>query len=209
MSAQGSYAKGVAKREEILRAALDVFAQEGYRGTSLREIARKTGISLTGVMHYFDSKEHLLTEVLRKRDEVNAAYWDQAELDPVERLVAVMEHNASVPGQIELHATLAAAAADPAHPAHGYMAARFVTVRGRIADGIRELQADGRAPADLDVEATAMMIVAALEGLQLQWLADRSIDLAEQTRRACAAFAQPAAACPAAGPGLVRRPRRS
>ena len=35
----GSYAKGIAKREEILTAALDVIARNGYRRTSVRELA--------------------------------------------------------------------------------------------------------------------------------------------------------------------------
>jgi len=39
MAQRGSYAKGIAKREEILTAALDVIARNGYRRTSVRELA--------------------------------------------------------------------------------------------------------------------------------------------------------------------------
>ena len=45
MAGKGSYAKGVAKREEILRTALEVFAKQGYRGTSLRELAEAVNLS--------------------------------------------------------------------------------------------------------------------------------------------------------------------
>ena len=38
---RGSYAKGVAKREEILERALEVIAREGYRGASIKELATK------------------------------------------------------------------------------------------------------------------------------------------------------------------------
>jgi AcrR family transcriptional regulator len=38
MARRGSYAKGVAKREEILVAALDVIARNGYQGTSVWEL---------------------------------------------------------------------------------------------------------------------------------------------------------------------------
>ena len=69
MSPKGPYPKGVAKREEILRTALEIFSREGYRGTSLREVARSCGLSLPGLMHYFDSKEDLLAAILKKRDE--------------------------------------------------------------------------------------------------------------------------------------------
>ncbi|HEY5230670.1 MAG TPA: helix-turn-helix domain-containing protein, partial [Galbitalea sp.] len=59
MAGKGSYAKGVAKREEILRTALEVFARQGYRGTSLRELADAVNLSQAGLLHYFDSKEEL------------------------------------------------------------------------------------------------------------------------------------------------------
>ena len=69
---RGSYAKGVAKREEILTRALDVIAREGYRGASVKELADAVGLSQAGLLHYFDSKEELFTEILRKRDELDS-----------------------------------------------------------------------------------------------------------------------------------------
>ena len=69
---RGSYAKGVAKREEILTRALDVIAREGYRGASIKELADAVGLSQAGLLHYFGSKEELFTEILRKRDELDS-----------------------------------------------------------------------------------------------------------------------------------------
>ena len=57
MAQRGSYAKGVAKREEILERALDVIATEGYDGASVKRIAEAVGLSQAGLLHYFDSKE--------------------------------------------------------------------------------------------------------------------------------------------------------
>ena len=45
MADRGSYAKGRAKRDEIVEVALDLFGQKGYDRTSVREIARLTGLS--------------------------------------------------------------------------------------------------------------------------------------------------------------------
>lgn len=48
------------KLERILREASVVFAEKGYHRASIREIAAATGISLSGLYYYFDSKEELL-----------------------------------------------------------------------------------------------------------------------------------------------------
>lgn len=44
----------------ILEHATTVFCEKGYEGASMRDISRKTGMSLAGMYHYFGSKEHLL-----------------------------------------------------------------------------------------------------------------------------------------------------
>ena len=49
-----------AKLESILRAAAVIFAEKGYHQASIRDIARGTGISLSGLYYYFQSKEELL-----------------------------------------------------------------------------------------------------------------------------------------------------
>jgi AcrR family transcriptional regulator len=49
-----------AKLESILRAAAQVFAEMGYHRASIRDIARSTGVSLSGLYYYFQSKEELL-----------------------------------------------------------------------------------------------------------------------------------------------------
>src|SRR5690606_19486752 len=69
---RGSYAKGVAKREEILTRALEVIAREGYRRASVKELAESVGLSQAGLLHYFGTKDELFVDILRKRDEVDA-----------------------------------------------------------------------------------------------------------------------------------------
>ena len=75
MAQRGSYAKGVAKREEILATALEVIAREGYRGASVKVLAEAVGLSQAGLLHYFDSKDELFTEILRKRDDLDLATY--------------------------------------------------------------------------------------------------------------------------------------
>ncbi len=48
------------KLEHILRTAAGIFAEKSYHSTSMRDIARATGVSLAGLYHYCKSKEELL-----------------------------------------------------------------------------------------------------------------------------------------------------
>src|SRR5271166_4446799 len=49
-----------AKLQHILRVSAQVFAQHGFEATSIRDISRATGVSLSGLYYYFESKQHLL-----------------------------------------------------------------------------------------------------------------------------------------------------
>ncbi|MBW1640849.1 TetR family transcriptional regulator, partial [Microbacterium resistens] len=112
MARRGAYAKGIAKREEILRAALAVVAREGYHGASVKELADEVGLSQAGLLHYFDSKDDLFVEILRARDELDAAERVgalQGELDELRAAyLDLVRHNAQVPGLVELFTRLSA-----------------------------------------------------------------------------------------------------
>ena len=49
-----------AKLQHILLHSARIFAEDGFAGTSIRDISRATGISLSGLYYYFDSKQRLL-----------------------------------------------------------------------------------------------------------------------------------------------------
>jgi len=49
-----------AKLQHILLHAAQTFAEEGFEGTSMRDISRVTGVSLSGLYYYFESKQKLL-----------------------------------------------------------------------------------------------------------------------------------------------------
>jgi len=49
-----------AKQQLILRVSSQVFAEQGFEATSVRDISRAAGVSLSGIYYYFESKQHLL-----------------------------------------------------------------------------------------------------------------------------------------------------
>lgn len=55
--------RGEQTRKEILQVAHDLFVQQGYHGTSMRQIAKGTHMALGGLYNYFESKEMVFKEV--------------------------------------------------------------------------------------------------------------------------------------------------
>jgi AcrR family transcriptional regulator len=53
------------RREQMLRAALEVIAERGYADTRIADVAERTGISPALVIYYFKTKDQLLTEAIR------------------------------------------------------------------------------------------------------------------------------------------------
>ena len=62
-------AKSERSQGAILQAALKLFSKQGYRGTSIREIATEAGLSTGNVYHHFPDKEALFTTLLGQ-------YWE-------------------------------------------------------------------------------------------------------------------------------------
>lgn len=184
MAQRGSYAKGVAKREEILERALEVIAREGYRGASIKELAEAVGLSQAGLLHYFDSKEELFTEILRKRDEIDVVHYgpvSPAGTDAVDlrsAYVGIIRHNSDVPGLVQLFSRLSVDAADPEHPAHKYFIERNDNIRRVFQTALAQQQAAGELTDRVDAATLARVFQAVADGLQIQWMLDPSVDMA-------------------------------
>lgn len=57
------------RKEQILRAASEVFSRYGFRGTTLRRLARRAGVSEAMIYQHFPSKEALYDAILEKKIE--------------------------------------------------------------------------------------------------------------------------------------------
>jgi AcrR family transcriptional regulator len=86
------------KLEFILRTAARVFAEKGFHSTSMRDIARATGVSLAGLYYYCKSKDELLFLI---QDNCFGHVLARLEArlketsDPVERFRLVVENHLS------------------------------------------------------------------------------------------------------------------
>lgn len=181
MAKRGSYAKSAARREEILRQALSVIDEEGYSAASVTRIADVAGISKTGLLHHFGTRENLFAEVLRLRDELDASEFegpDTSLSDVEDAYLRVVKRNAQVPGLVELFTRLSVEAADPHHPAHEFFATRTAVLEERIAETAADAMGTSN-PGSPDPDHVALIVMALTDGLQQHWLRDPSIDMTE------------------------------
>lgn len=174
------YANGERRRAELVDAAFTVFAEKGFQQVSVRQIAEAIGTSHTALLHHFGSKEALLAAVLVRREEIEGP-WRESLLENrglLETVPEVMRHNAQMRGVIQLDATLRAEAVQADHPAHAFIERRDQDFVGSVrAELERELGA-GRLRPGLDPAVTARQITSLIEGAQLAWLYDDSVDMA-------------------------------
>ncbi|MGY5764713.1 TetR/AcrR family transcriptional regulator [Brachybacterium sp. DNPG3] len=191
----GSYSKGVARRQEILDRAIEVFRERGADGTSLRRIATAIGVSHAALLHYFDSREQLLVAVYEhaeaQRDSAEDVFGEAT--TALDVIVHAAMINVEVPGFVELYSTLVATAlAVEGSPAHEFFTVRFDSIRGELADKLRAGQEAGTVRGDIDAEAMAALLVAASDGLQIQWLLKPSIELQRTLETFAVLLAPPA-----------------
>ncbi|MFJ4839095.1 TetR/AcrR family transcriptional regulator [Streptomyces sp. NPDC088746] len=184
MSAEAprGYAKGRAKRREILDQAMSLFGEAGYRGASLRVIATRCGISHTGLLHHFPTKEALLLAVLEHRDDVDDAWLSLGGTTGVERLRRFAELaalNSERRGIVELFSVVSTEATAADHPAHRYFVRRYENSVAGAQLTYGQVRQEGALRAGIAPDAAGRQLIALMDGLQVQWLlSDCTTDMA-------------------------------
>jgi AcrR family transcriptional regulator len=153
-----------ARREELTRIAARLFAERGYQGTSLADLAAQLGVQKPSLYHHIASKEDLLWEVAWEGAEAFHAALDgvPAQAPPAERIrLALRAHLAVVAAQLDV----ATVFVREWRYLEGERRERFVAERRRYEERVRDLFRDGvegsALRTDLDVATAALLFLSA------------------------------------------------
>lgn len=84
------------KKDQIMNAAVELFAVKGFEGTSVRELASKAGVNLAMINYYFGSKEKLFENIVEckavnTREELEEIANDK-ELDEIGKIDKMVDN---------------------------------------------------------------------------------------------------------------------
>lgn len=172
-ASRGPYAKSAARRSEIIASATAVFGTHGYRGGSLRQIAKQLDLGLTTVMHHFPTKVALLAAVLEQEDAADTDFIARSARDGfAPTVLAIVERNLSRRELVRMFSIVQAEATHPEHEAHAWLVRRYASVIADYAAAIAHDRGAGRIASDADPVMLADLVIGAWEGIQVRWLAD-------------------------------------
>jgi AcrR family transcriptional regulator len=173
-----------ARRDELTRIAARLFAEKGYQGTSLADLAEELGVQKPSLYHHIASKEDLLWEVAREGAAAFHAALDTVPADApaTERIrLALRAHLGVVSGQLDVATVFVREwrfLSDERREA-------FTRERRRYEERIRDLFREGvegsELRTDLDVATAALLFLSAANwaytwlrpGAETDGLADR------------------------------------
>jgi AcrR family transcriptional regulator len=174
-------AKGDDRKVRILEVAERLLARNGWRNTSLAQIAKEAGVSPAGLLHHFESKEHLLNAVLDARDDDDDEHADRTG-DLVTEICKVAARYDRAPDLVGTFTVLLIENIRPDAPLHDRLVKRQQAAVGIVAELIGRAQHAGVYRQDFDPAIKAVEILAFINGMETAWLLDPSIPLADVFR---------------------------
>lgn len=178
---RGPYAKTADIRETVLDTTLRMVDEVGYEDITFTAVAKECGMSKAGLLYHFDSWHELLLAALERRRNLdaeriaNSSSWNDA-------FVRTFEHNSQVPGAVALFTAMAGhAAASPKTDSAGrqFFEQHYKEATAEFTRIVRSEQDLGLIDPDVAPETLARILLAVSDGLQVQWLLDPEIDMAE------------------------------
>ncbi|WP_326554478.1 TetR/AcrR family transcriptional regulator [Micromonospora sp. NBC_01813] len=175
---RGPYAKGLARRQQIIDEVLAVYNRLGFERTSLRAVGEAIGVTHPVLKHHFGTREQLFIEVLREYDRrfLDAPSDDDGSF--VDLVARSAEHSLREPGLMALLHSMVAHALEAGNDrSREHFSERYADLRERIAALLEEGRAAGTVRSDIPLDDAASLVLAAADGLSTQWLLDQSVDL--------------------------------
>lgn len=175
------------RTNEILETATRLFSENGFRGTTIAQVAEAVELTEAGVLHYFPSKVKLLEGVLNyreKEDQKKYSAMTSLENPEFSELIRILQQlvadNQQKPALIRLFTVLVAESIRTDHPSHDHFVNRYNSGRQLYGQVFKQLQEEGQIRADLKPDQLGSLFMAVMDGLQTQWLLDpNKVDMAE------------------------------
>lgn len=162
-----SYQKGVERRAAIIEVAVDMVLESGGSNISMRELARRCGLSQSGLLHHFADSTAVLTAVIEEKEALLAGRAAELRGHPADQMIAVEAYDDGHRGVAALFTMLAAEGIFPAHPAHDYFVRRYERVMVETEQMICDLQRAGGMRHDIEPVDAAALMVMMLDGARL------------------------------------------
>jgi TetR/AcrR family acrAB operon transcriptional repressor len=181
--------QGARTRDDLLAAAIKVFAERGYHGATMEDIVASAGTTRGALYWHFSNKEDFLVSLLTKSQEL----WNRERADELEVtgeageipdvLIWWAEFSDRIPWFARLFLTIGLDADNISPRISDAIRQQLATTRRFLASAIKHGQRRGVLRADLDPdEAGALLLVVRL-GLLASWFSDpASFDLGQLTQ---------------------------
>ena len=93
-------------------------------------------------------------------------------MDALDVLQTLVEYNQTIPELVRIFTVLSAESTASDHPGHEFFIRRYRFFRQQYLILLKEAQGQGKIRDDIDVEQLGSLVMAVMDGLQLQWLLD-------------------------------------
>src|SRR5438477_1450140 len=176
------------KRQRILRAATDVFAQNGYFNAKVTDIAKAAGVADGTIYLYFDGKEELLTTIFREhtRNYLQSLERDLAPVrSPEERVRIAIRHHLETLGRDRALAVVAQVELRHSLKFMSLLSQQEVADYLNILRKIVEHgQTEGTFRRNLHPQLVAKSVFGVLDEMVTSWiLSEKEYDLADQAEQ--------------------------
>lgn len=160
---------------EALEAALSVFWQKGYEGTSLEDLTRATGVARPGLYAAFGNKEQIFLKALDLYDAAYMGFMREALDEPTSREVVarILQESASVqtasadhPGCLGINGALACS--DDAEPIRRELIRRRAATQQALNDRLERARREGDLPPSADSATLAAFVMTLSQGMAVQ-----------------------------------------